>query len=159
MNTVWDYSKLRDLKGSDKGFLVSGIDLADEKRVKVYKARLAFRDHAPNLMLYTATQFVTCLPETRFLTTELPYPFTHVPLTSVFWIKACDLQPGMKVAVAPRTLVQQADNFSAIANGHKVRWEHVMRIVPGKSFEYYGVEVDDTNNYIMNGIVTRAYGI
>ena len=159
MNTVWDYAKLKAYKDSATKFQVSGIDLIDDKKVKIFEASLVYRDHAPNLMLHTATQSITCLPDSRFLTTDLPYPFKHVALTSLFWIKACDILPGMRIAVAPLTLVQQANNFSPIDNGHKVRWEPVLFVRPGKSFEYCGVTVEGTNNYIMNGVVVRAYGV
>ena len=156
MKHVFSYCELRAFKGSQDKFTVFGLHIPTLELAK-HTASLVYRDHAATLKIATASRSVVCLPDQRFLTTTLPYPIQHVPMANMFWIKACDLAQGMKIAVTPKGLVRPANIYSPQTVGHTVCWDIVSRISATDILEHYGVAVDDCSTYTVNEMLLKSY--
>ena len=156
MQHIFSYCELRAFKNSTEKFTIFGANMATRK-VEKYMGEAVYMAHASTIMLATARHSLLCTPSQRFLTTALPYPIEVVPLAHMFWIRACDVVVGMKIAIAPRGPCAPVNLYTPQALGHNLQWDSVTQVRATSDLEYYGVVVDGCDTYVLNNILSRSY--
>ena len=156
MKHIFSYCELRAFKDSTEKFTIFGANMATRK-VEKHVGTAVYVAHAATMKVFTGCHSLMCAPLQRFLTTSLPYPIETVPLENMFWVRACDVSVGMKIAIAPRGPVAPVNIYTPQELGHNLRWDVVTRVCATSDLEYYGVAVEGCDTYVINNILIRSY--
>jgi len=152
-----DYHSLATVASDSTIFEVYGMDFED-KTLKIYSAhRITLA--APNIRIRTKHTSVRCPTTQRLLTTDFRYPFSHVPLSLLSWIRTSDITQGKTVAGSASCYKARSSLYTSNPTLSKLLlWDEVLDIIPQEGNEVYTVSVPDNTSFILNNLLLQAYG-